>query len=183
MKVLNYLYNTLRLGILKIKHQYIGGILQGIPCSTVIYSGSGVLSIDGKLSSRGNSYLSSGTGKLSIGKNCFINQNAYIVSKECISIGNDVIIGPNAVIVDHDHDFRSKDYRHKFTTAPITIEDNVWLGGNVTICKGVKIGRGSVIGAGCVLNRKNCGGYIPPNSIVSLEGSVCVKSIEKRNEQ
>lgn len=180
MKLVNYLYNMIRLGVMKSKKRYSGSIFQGIPCSTVLYSSTGTLFLEGRLSSRTNSYLSAGAGSLSIGKNCFINQNAYIVSKESVSIGDNVIIGPNAVIVDHDHDFRNIDFMHNFVSLPVVIEDNVWLGGNVTILKGVTIGHDSVIGAGCVLSQKNTMGGIPPFSLVYLDGDICIKPIEKR---
>lgn len=183
MKIFNYFYNAVRLCKMKLKGQYSGSIFQGIPHSTILFSSSGVLSLKGRLSSRANSYLSASTGRLSIGKNCFINQNAYIVSKDKIAIGDNVIVGPNAVIVDHDHDFRSVDYMREFKTAPVVIEDNVWIGGNVTILKGVSIGHDSVIGAGCVLSRRNAGGGIPPCSLVYLDGEICIKPIEKGQEK
>lgn len=178
MKIVNYFYNVLRLGVMRVRKNYDGSILQGIPCSTAIFSSGGILSIKGKLSSRSNSFFEVCGGRLSIGKNCFVNQNAYIVSKEKITMGDNVIIGPNVVIVDHDHDFRGDDFMHEFITAPITIGDNVWIGGNVTILKGVTVGHDSVIGAGCVLNRNNIG-CIPPYSLVYLNGGLCIKPIDK----
>lgn len=177
MKIINYLYNVLRFGVMRARNNYDGSILQGIPRSTAIFSRSGLLSIKGRLSSRSNSFLNACDGKLSIGKNCFINQNVYMVSKEKITIGDNVIIGPNTVIVDHDHDFRGNDFMHEFVTSPIVIEDNVWIGGNVTILKGMTIGHDSVIGAGCVLNRKDIG-CIPPYSLVYLKDDLCIKSID-----
>lgn len=47
-------------------------------------------------------------------------------------------------------------------SAPVTIEDNVWIGANVTILPGVVVGRGSVIAAGSVVTKS-----VPPNSLVA----------------
>ena len=126
---------------MKICGKYRGSIVQGFPILTEIRSDSGILSIDGKLSCRTGAYLSAGTGSLSIGKGCFLNQNVMIVSKNEIVIGDNVIIGPNVVIVDHDHNYKVSDRKNTFTAAPIHIGNNVWIGANVTIMKGTSIWR------------------------------------------
>lgn len=75
---------------------------------------------------------------------------------ECISIGDDVIIGENVKIYDHNHVFGGDSQvveKHKFKTSPIKIGDNVWIGSNVTILKGVTIGDRSIISAGSVINK------------------------------
>ena len=71
MKIIRYLYNLIRLWKMKICGKYRGSILQGFPILTEIRSDSGILSIDGKLSCRTGTYLSAGTGSLSIGTGCF----------------------------------------------------------------------------------------------------------------
>ena len=67
---------------------------------------------------------------------------------EKIKLGNNVVFAGGVKIIDHDHHLdlerrNNPDYPSK----PVIIEDNVWFGYNVTILKGVKIGRGSAIGA------------------------------------
>lgn len=174
MKIINYLYNFVRLGRLKKYGKYQGSILQGIPVSTEIRSDTGILSFAGKLSCRTNSYISAGTGKLTIGEGCFFNQNVMIVSKEEIIIGRNVIAGPNVVIVDHDHDYKRSDLKYTFKSAPIYIGDNVWLGANVTIMKGTSIGANSVVGAGAVLK-----GEYPENTLIYQESRVKIRKIER----
>lgn len=178
MKIIRYLYNLIRLGKMKICRKYQGSIVQGIPILTEIRSDSGLLFIDGKLSCRTGAYLSAGTGRLSIGRGCFFNQNVMIVSKEEIVIGNNVIIGPNVVIVDHDHNYKVNDQKNSFTATPIHIGDNVWIGANVTIMKGTSIGEGSVIGAGVVLK-----GEYPANTVIYEKADIVMRPIERKKNE
>ncbi|RWD52505.1 acyltransferase [Mesorhizobium sp.] len=111
------------------------------------------------------------SGKLSIGDNVGIS-GASIFCVENIAIGNNVLVGVNCNIFDTD--FHAVDYldrRHGRGTlsAPIVIEDDVWLCANVTVLKGVRIGARSVIAAGSVVTSD-----IPPNC---LAGGVPCKVI------
>ena len=178
MKIIRYLYNLIRLGKMKIIGKYKGSIVQGFPILTEIRTDSGVLSIDGKLSCREGLYLSAGTGRLSIGTGCFFNQNVMIVSKEEVVIGNNVIIGPNVVIVDHDHNYMGSDQKNSFTVRPIYIGDNVWIGANVTLMKGTSIGAGSVIGAGVVLK-----GEYPSNTLIYQKKDIVMRPIERKKNE
>lgn len=174
MKILNYAYNIFRLSKLKFSGRYKGSVFQGIPASTEIRSITGIISLADRLSCRRNGYLSASTGELNIGKNCFFNDNVMIVSKSKITIGNDVIIGPNVVIVDHDHDYKSDDRQTSFKSVPIVIGDNVWIGANAVITKGTSIGANSVVGAGTVLK-----GTYGDNTLVYQEKQTKTRIIEK----
>jgi galactoside O-acetyltransferase len=97
-------------------------------------------------------------GKILIGENVTINQNVFIVGgpDRGVTIGNNVLIGPNVVIRSSDHKFadpsvpiRNQGQSH----GVIIIDDDVWLGANVVVTKNVRIGRGSVIGAGSVVTK------------------------------
>ena len=98
-----------------------------------------------------------------------------------LTIGKKVIFGPKPTIITGDHriDIIGK-YIIDVTDAekgpehdaPVVIEDDVWCGANVTILKGVTIGRGSVVAAGAVVT-KSC----PPYSII---GGVPAKQIKMR---
>ena len=76
-----------------------------------------------------------------------------IVARKSITIGNNVNVGINCIITDSDHhaiDYskRGLESSKDIATRPVTIGDDVWLGANVTILKGVTIGSRSIVGAG-----------------------------------
>ena len=92
-----------------------------------------------------------------------------------ITIGNQVHIAPHVMMFAANHKFADTDIPiHKQGTeaAPITIEDDVWVAGKVMITAGVRVGRGSVIGAGAVVTKD-----IPPNSIVAGVPAKIIKKI------
>lgn len=112
----------------------------------------------------------------SIGENCFANFNLTVLDICHVTIGDNVLIGPNVSIVTPVHPLRWQDrnikrrddgtlYDYEYAK-PITIEQNCWIASNVTITGGVTIGEGSVIGAGSVVTRD-----IPPNSFAA--GNPC----------
>ena len=111
-----------------------------------------------------------------MGDRVFINYGCKLVDGGMIDIGNDVLIAPGCTIVTANHavdpERRRKGYMR---LKPVTIEDNVWLGADVTICPGVRIGKNSVIGAGSVVVRD-----IPENSLAV--GNPC-KVIGKAREK
>ena len=78
---------------------------------------------------------------------------SVIVARECIQIGTDVLIAEYVTIRDQDHLFDGAGItsRSGFSTAPIVIGNNVWLGAKVTVTKGVTIGDNVVIGANSVV--------------------------------
>jgi len=101
--------------------------------------------------------------KIAIGRNCFLGEFNVIRGQGGVTIGNDVYTGPMVQLVAVNHVYNSLDcpIREQGITAKgIVIEDDVWLGANVTVVDGVTVGRGSIIGAGSVVTRD-----IPPYSI------------------
>ncbi|WP_078331556.1 sugar O-acetyltransferase [Mycobacteroides salmoniphilum] len=93
--------------------------------------------------------------QITVGTNSFLNYDAILLDCARITIGNDVSIGPRAQLLTALHpidDHQARRDRWE-SAAPITIEDNVWLGGGVIVCAGVTIGHNSVIGAGSVVTR------------------------------
>ena len=93
-------------------------------------------------------------GKLSIGNNCFFNDGCSINCNEKIQIGDNVICGQNVMLFDHDHDYKRN--IKSFINKEVIIGNNVWIGANCIILKGVTIGDNSVIAAGTIVN-KNVG--------------------------
>ncbi|MBT0773738.1 sugar O-acetyltransferase [Kineosporia sp. J2-2] len=89
-----------------------------------------------------------------IGARTFVNFNLTALDVAPIRIGEDCQIGPNVQLLTPTHPIEAGPRRDKLEAAqPITIGDNVWLGGGVTVCPGVTIGDNSVIGAGSVVTR------------------------------
>jgi len=89
-----------------------------------------------------------------IGAGTFINSGAVILDVGRVTIGADVQIGPNVQILTPTHPLEPELRRSGAEAAePITIGDNVWLGGGVIVCPGVTIGRDTVVGAGSVVTR------------------------------
>ncbi|MFF0203868.1 sugar O-acetyltransferase [Streptomyces sp. NPDC005017] len=91
---------------------------------------------------------------ISIGARTFVNYNLVALDVAAITVGEDCQIGPNVQLLTPTHPLEPKPRRDKLEAAkPITIGDNVWLGGGAIVCPGVTIGDNSVIGAGAVVTR------------------------------
>lgn len=91
---------------------------------------------------------------ISIGARTFVNFNLVALDVAEIRIGADCQIGPNVQLLTPTHPVDPEPRREKWEAAkPITIGDNVWLGGGVIVCPGITIGDNSVIGAGAVVTR------------------------------
>jgi maltose O-acetyltransferase len=89
-----------------------------------------------------------------IGARTFINMGLTALDVAPIRIGADCQIGPHVQLLTPTHPVEPQPRRDKLEAAqPITIGDNVWLGGGVIVCPGVTIGDNSVIGAGSVVTR------------------------------
>src|SRR5690606_24791532 len=86
--------------------------------------------------------------RISIGPGTFVNFGAVFLDIAEITIGADVQIGPNVQLLTPTHPLDPELRRAKWEAAePITIGDNVWLGGGVIVCPGVTIGENTVVGA------------------------------------
>ncbi|MDR2918271.1 MAG: sugar O-acetyltransferase [Tannerella sp.] len=105
-----------------------------------------------------------------LGENCEINCNCVFLDCNTITIGKNALIGPNVQIYAVGHPVKASDrfpisQTEDFAfcqsiTAPVTIGDNVWIGGNSVILPGVSIGNNVTIGAGSVVTKS-----IPDNSL------------------
>lgn len=102
-----------------------------------------------------------GKQNIEIGNNTAIGTYAHLWGHGGVKIGNDVLIAAHCCISSLSHDYSQKLIREGMViSAPVVIEDDVWLGHNVCVLPGVTIGKGSVIGAGSVVVKS-----IPPYSI------------------
>lgn len=108
------------------------------------------------------STINNGVGEVIIGDRSRIGMSNVIIGP--VHIGNDVILAQNVVMSGLNHGYEDVDIAPKYqkvTTSPILIEDEVWIGANVSIVAGVTIGKHSVIAAGSVVTKN-----VPPFSIV-----------------
>ena len=111
---------------------------------------------------------------ISIGNGSWVNYGLTVLDVAPVAIGTDVLIGPNCSLYTAIHPTEPGPRRAKWeSSAPITIEDNVWLGGSVVVCPGVTIGENSIIGAGAVVTRD-----IPANSIAVGNPARVIKDLD-----
>jgi acetyltransferase-like isoleucine patch superfamily enzyme len=112
---------------------------------------------------------------LEIGANCGMTGGS-LVAAERIVIGNNVLIGANTIVIDTDfHPLDPLERRlhpANTMTAPVVIEDDVFVGMNSLILKGAHIGRGSIIGAGSVATKS-----IPAGVIVAGNPAQIIRSL------
>jgi len=113
---------------------------------------------------------------LSVGKNCSLNEWGYIQAYGGVTIGNGVRIAARFSLLSVDHSFSDLEtpiYKQPLIAEEIIIEDDVWIGINATVLRGVRIGKGAIVSAGAVVNKD-----VPPFAIV---GGVPAKVISWRN--
>lgn len=105
-----------------------------------------------------------------IGNDCIFNFNCTILDCAEVRFGNNVLVGPNSAFLTPVHPYLSRERNYKtdengkkyilLYSKPINIEDNVWLGGGVTVNPGVTIGHDTIIGSGSVVTKDIPSGVI-----------------------
>lgn len=108
------------------------------------------------------------TEKFEIDETSHLKSSCFIECSGGVKIGRYFHCGRGLTIFSTNHKFRDGKkipYDETVISKPVIIEDFVWLGANVTIVPGVKVGEGSVVGAGTVLNKD-----VPPYSVVCGNG-------------
>ncbi|MEO5882443.1 MAG: sugar O-acetyltransferase [Caldimonas sp.] len=89
-----------------------------------------------------------------LGSSVYINVNCVLLDVLPVRIGSNTLIGPGCHIYTASHPMNSVARRAGLESGlPVTIEEDVWIGGGAIICPGVVVGAGSVIGAGSVVTR------------------------------
>lgn len=111
--------------------------------------------------------------QLEIGAGAFINYGCSIAANQLVRIGPRCSIGTYAIIMDNDfHHIEPERRDERPESAPIVLEENVWLGARVTVLRGVTIGAGSVVAAGSVVVKD-----IPPRSLAAGVPARVIRSI------
>ena len=128
-------------------------------------------------------------GKCTVGDFTLLN-GALIMAEERIEIGSHCLVSWNVGIADSDFHplapaqriidahalapfFKNRPPRPEIRTAPVIISDNVWIGMNAVILKGVTIGENSVVAAGAVVTKS-----VPPNVVVAGNPAVVTKQLD-----
>ncbi|MBR0274118.1 MAG: sugar O-acetyltransferase [Bacteroidaceae bacterium] len=114
--------------------------------------------------------------QISVGRRFFANFNFTVLDEAPVTIGDDCFIGPNVSIYTacHSTDPVERNTRQEWAE-PVTIGNNVWIGGSVTILPGVTIGDNVTIGAGSVVAKD-----IPSNCIAVGNPAKLIKMIEPK---
>jgi len=102
-------------------------------------------------------------GTLVVGDRTIFGHHCTIAARHSITIGSDCLIAEMVSVRDHDHAFSRIDVATReqgFSVSSIQIGRNVWIGGKVSVLKGVTIGDGAIVGANAVVTRN-----IPANAV------------------
>lgn len=118
-------------------------------------------------------FFTDGGRNIRVGCRVFINQNCTFYDLASISIGDDVMIGPNVSLITSGHPVAPSQRRALLVGAPIDIEEGVWIAAGATIVGGVAVGENSVVAAGSVVTKD-----VPPNTLVGGNPAVVIRSIE-----
>lgn len=139
---------------------------------------------------RGHLFIFAHAGAIQIGKDCYVGEHSRVFSSESVVIGDRVLISHNVNIHDTNSHSLDMTLRHKHFTEilntghptstsydiqgmPIIIQDDVWIGFNSTILKGVTIGKGAVIAACSVVTKD-----VPARVVVAGNPARIIKEIQ-----
>lgn len=115
---------------------------------------------------------------IEIGENFYANYNLVIIDCAKVTIGANVLIGPNVGIYTAGHPLHFElRYEEWEFARPITIGDNVWIGGNVVLNPGVTIGKNSVIGSGSVVTKD-----VPANVVAAGNPCKVIREITEKDK-
>ena len=112
-------------------------------------------------------------GSIEIGKYSLITPGVRIMAAKKITIGDSCMIAHGAYISDADWHGIYDRAEPVGNAKPVVFEDNVWIGDSAIICKGITIGKNSIVGAGAVVTKD-----VPPNSIFAGNPAKLVKTLD-----
>ncbi|MBS5602496.1 MAG: sugar O-acetyltransferase [Lactococcus lactis] len=114
-----------------------------------------------------------------IGNNFYANMDCIFLDVNKIIIGDNVMVGPRVSFYTAGHPIDAEIRIEELEFGlPITIEDNVWIGGSATILPGVTVGRNSIVAAGAVVTKD-----VPSNSIVGGNPARLIRVINQDDKQ
>lgn len=112
---------------------------------------------------------------IALSDHVFINFGCTILDNAAVTIGNHVMIGPNVQIYTAAHPLEAAERNDGWETAyPVTIDENVWIGGGAILLPGVTVGRNAVVGAGAVVTRA-----VAANTVVAGNPARIIRTIEQ----
>lgn len=110
--------------------------------------------------------------EIRVGRRVFINQNCTIYDLAEISIGDDVMIGPNVSLISAGHPVEVSERFAGVVGKPIVIERNVWIAAGAILIGGVRVGENSVVAAGSVVTKD-----VPANTLVGGNPARVIRSL------
>lgn len=139
---------------------------QNISLKKIIFNNGGKIGRDVKF---GHNIMISGSNNIKIGNNVHIGTGCFIRSEGGLNIGDNVILSRNIVLFTSSHNYKGEllPFDSNNINKPVIIEDNVWVGMNVTIAPGTIIREGAIIGLGSRIY-----GEIPTRAIVGSNGNI-----------
>lgn len=103
-------------------------------------------------------YTATSIEKIRFGSDVLLSHGVFLQGAGGLMFGSRIMVGPSVSFITAGHDLATREP----TTAPISIEDGVWVGANAMILPGVTVGKGAVVAAGAVVSRD-----VPPNVVVA----------------
>jgi acetyltransferase-like isoleucine patch superfamily enzyme len=100
---------------------------------------------------------------VAIGRNCSINHGVYILGRNMVNIGNDVVLSARCMLIDAGLDpetFRDPSGPSYRPSTGIVVEDGAWIGAGAILLPGVTVGRKAIVGAGSVVTKSVPAGVV-----------------------
>jgi len=109
---------------------------------------------------------------ITVGRNVFINQNCTLCDLAPVSIGDDVLIGPDVSLITEGHPVAPSERTAYVVARPIVIERGAWIAAGAIVIGGVTVGENSVVAAGSVVTKD-----VPPNTLVGGNPATVIRFI------